>query len=477
MVDPVGIAGLSLQVARILFSIGVALHDAHRDGKLIHQSLAELQDTLNAVSGLTESINRLFSSANFREAFREAQREINVDLVHSLERTLESCAKESQKLLDILTELGLQLPVGSIKRTYLQWRLDRRLDNIDRIKNNFQAYRGSFQIAFQALTMCQQIRIAERDARTADELKQQISELQKGIEQISNYIAARRDQPADEEQTQMLDDMQEIRDSTKTLRRQATQTLEDITSSMQETVRGLYEESASAELREKGKSHTRYSAFTNVLHGSDVNDEQANLWSIASSPVLRESTLDDLGIPTSPSRTYSGPGRRSSSATFASTGNNIAETAIKSNMSNLQISGRVLGAEEFEHQISALLASAADRKMGIAKPFSDELMDDIAQLLGAVNKQAWSERPRTYLVLRLIDEVKSMDTFVLDGLKDIDFPYDEKTIPACITTAGARHDFLQRQRFVLSSRSIDLVRGGRHRHLVMFSLANRITIC
>jgi hypothetical protein len=90
-------------------------------------------------------------------------------------------------------------------------------------------------------------------------------------------------------------------------------------------------------------------------------------------------------------------------------------------------------------------------------------------MLDAVEKKIWSERPRTYLVLRLVNHVRAMETFILEGFegfKDIDLPYSESALPNCVNSAGARHDFLHQQRYVLSAKSADLVRsGGRHRHL------------
>jgi hypothetical protein len=124
-----------------------------------------------------------------------------------------------------------------------------------------------------------------------------------------------------------------------------------------------------------------------------------------------------------------------------------------------------LSAEKFEEELSLMLKIASSQRMGIDKPFSDDVILRIGDMLCSMGKQAWGERPRTYLVLRLINEVRAMETFVFEGFKDIDFPFTEKTIPECIRSTSSRHNFLQKQRYVLSSRSVDLVQGGRHHHL------------
>jgi hypothetical protein len=124
-----------------------------------------------------------------------------------------------------------------------------------------------------------------------------------------------------------------------------------------------------------------------------------------------------------------------------------------------------LSVEKFEEEITLLLSSAHAQRMGVEKPFSDDVILRVGGMLSSMEKHTWSERPRTYLVLRLINEVRTMDTFVFEGFKDIDFLFTEKTIPKCIRSTSSRHYFLQKQRYVMSSRSVDLVQGGRHHHL------------
>lgn len=129
-----------------------------------------------------------------------------------------------------------------------------------------------------------------------------------------------------------------------------------------------------------------------------------------------------------------------------------------------------ISAQRFEDDVSALLLSASSKQIGVSKPFSNELILNIADLLSAIGKLAWSERPGTYLVLRLINEVKAVDMFVLEGFKDIDIPYTDLTLPNCVNVAGARHDFIRQQSYVLSPKSVDLVRVGPHRHLGQWPL-------
>lgn len=96
--------------------------------------------------------------------------------------------------------------------------------------------------------------------------------------------------------------------------------------------------------------------------------------------------------------------------------------------------------------------------------FADSDFDMMSQLLNQVGKPQWSYRPRTYAVLRMIDRIDLFDTFILEGLKDIAFPYTDSRLPNSLSPA-AKAKFLQAQNLVLT-RASDLEKsGGRHRHL------------
>jgi hypothetical protein len=152
MTDPVSIVGLSLQVVQILAPLLKALRKAYKEGKTVHATLNDLHSDLDAVYELSSNINRLFSVPTFIDAVRSVQNDTNVTLITSLERSLEGCSKEAQRLLDVLVQLGLQPRDGRAKQALLQWRLDRRMENIERLKRNFQDHKSSIQLAFQLLT-------------------------------------------------------------------------------------------------------------------------------------------------------------------------------------------------------------------------------------------------------------------------------------------------------------------------------------
>ncbi|KAJ4297490.1 hypothetical protein N0V90_005382 [Kalmusia sp. IMI 367209] len=439
MVDPISIVSLSFQVTKILYKVFDSLKKAYRDGKIVHETLLDLQQDAYAVYELTSNIHQLCGVPAYIDAVRGVESEFGIDLEEGLERALERCYKGAQNLLDILIKFGLQTDASSVKKSYQAWRLDRRLNDIDKIKSKFLHYKSSIQLAFLSLTTCKQLQVAERDARYADDLKNQIAELQKVVEQISQQITSRKVALADEEQTQILDDMKLLCDTSRNLQRRATMQLEFITSR---------------------------TSFTNIIAA-----EPPRLMDREWSHLPDTLEIDELG--SSSSIDASPPPRQGNSVTSAGLSRgSISELSASPSSARMPISPSesytttFLSANMFEDKARALLSSAEARQMGKTKAFSDDVIDNLANLLSAVGKHNWSERPRTYLVLRLISEVTLMDNFVLEGFKDVHLPYKQSTLPNFVNGAGVRSNFLQHQNHVLNQESTNLVvKGASHQYL------------
>lgn len=321
------------------------------------------------------------------------------------------------------------------------------------------------------------MKIADRDTRHAAELKVQIDQLQKAIEQISQHIAVRQQVPEDdeEEQTQIVGDMKEIKQASLHLQRRATMRLEYLTSLSEIT----------------GMPKSRITEDT-----ASLNVGQSTLQLPILKPVLEDDegtpsvTIPGSPVPSSPYSPETGDAIMNNLLTrpmsalrirHESTGSNFAslsegtleprlalnwdsgvESVSFTNASSQDASS--ISPQQFEESIANLFSKASVQDMGIKRPYSDDLVVRVTELLSAVGKDRWSARPRTYLVLRLIDEIRLMDELILDGFKDIDFPYTDASLPPSITKNGVQREFLRAQRYVLSERLADLVRGGKHHY-------------
>lgn len=137
-------------------------------------------------------------------------------------------------------------------------------------------------------------------------------------------------------------------------------------------------------------------------------------------------------------------------------------------------------AAEFEVVVSSLLSTyapsasdATDSRASTAYP--DDVFDKVAKYLIQAGKQQWSLRPRTYIVLRLINRLDSMPAFILDGLLDIAFPYTYNRLPASLSP-GTRNAFLEQQSVVLSKAGDLEIEHGRHRHFPSTAESNFVVV-
>lgn len=300
------------------------------------------------------------------------------------------------------------------------------------------------------------MQISERDARHATELRTQIGELQKAIEHISRQIDSQSAVADDADQTQLVDDMKDMQVTSMTLKRRATLRLEYIS---------ILGENAQPD---DSISEVLPTEDVTVMSSLSRTSESSSSVTLPLSikaqgvRVSEEAEASEVSTPYSPGLS---PGLFGSAEVVSISPITNSGSAFQPTSSSAGGTSSPLSAKEFEGKLSMLLATSAAQIFGTSRTFSEDTIIRVAELLFGVGQIKWSERPRTYLVLRLINEVKVIDDLVLHGYKDIDLPYTESTLPDCIKELGVQHEFLQKQQLVLSEKSADLIQGGRHRHL------------
>ncbi len=98
------------------------------------------------------------------------------------------------------------------------------------------------------------------------------------------------------------------------------------------------------------------------------------------------------------------------------------------------------------------------------KPFTETEFRGISDILRRSGQQSWSRIPRIYAVLRIINQLDTIDIFVSCEITDVSFPFTQKTLPEALQSQSARCNFLEAQVIVLS-KALDLEReNGKHRH-------------
>ncbi|KAL8681758.1 MAG: hypothetical protein Q9186_002146 [Xanthomendoza sp. 1 TL-2023] len=113
---------------------------------------------------------------------------------------------------------------------------------------------------------------------------------------------------------------------------------------------------------------------------------------------------------------------------------------------------------DIEKALSQLCAPPGiDKKTGSQPSISDTTFKRIAELLNHLQahqySHGWSDRPRTYTVLRNINRLDLFPKFIDHGLNDISFPYTIEKLPDLIQEDSLQDKFLRHQRYILTDAS------------------------
>ncbi|KAL8834145.1 MAG: hypothetical protein Q9170_003892 [Blastenia crenularia] len=107
---------------------------------------------------------------------------------------------------------------------------------------------------------------------------------------------------------------------------------------------------------------------------------------------------------------------------------------------------RLLSPAQFELEIQKIIpANSYDQDIQL----EDAVFDRIAEVLLHADLEAWSFRPRTYAVLKMINAANLMDDFVKVGCLDIAFPYRRGHLPKSLSPEQLDH-FLEKQNRVMT---------------------------
>jgi serine/threonine protein kinase len=83
---------------------------------------------------------------------------------------------------------------------------------------------------------------------------------------------------------------------------------------------------------------------------------------------------------------------------------------------------------------------------------------DITSVLERTSNVSWSQIPRIYSVLRIINQLQTIDCFLTEGISDVWFPFSPNSLPSSLRDQTARSDFLAYQQLVFNTRAQDLER-------------------
>jgi len=94
--------------------------------------------------------------------------------------------------------------------------------------------------------------------------------------------------------------------------------------------------------------------------------------------------------------------------------------------------------------------------------YTDQDLQDISMLLRNMGHESWGSVPRIYTVLRRIDELQLIDTFIELGITDFWFPFSQTSLPDKLPPS-VRSRFVDAQSAVFTI-ALELEKGSERRH-------------
>ncbi|KAF2191014.1 hypothetical protein K469DRAFT_696765 [Zopfia rhizophila CBS 207.26] len=120
-----------------------------------------------------------------------------------------------------------------------------------------------------------------------------------------------------------------------------------------------------------------------------------------------------------------------------------------------------LSVKDFEGAVYRLISQSGGQ-VNLSTPLDEAVFDRIRKLLDLVGQTEWSKRPRTYILLLMIDRLDAMDAFVNANLFDIQFPYHESRLMTPLDDQESRERFLELQALVLTKATDVEKRDHKH---------------
>ena len=90
-------------------------------------------------------------------------------------------------------------------------------------------------------------------------------------------------------------------------------------------------------------------------------------------------------------------------------------------------------------------------------PYSEQDICEISALLQVIN-EVWSRIPRTYVLLRLLDQLDAITGFIANDITDISFPFMQSGLLDSLKDHKARSEFIECQHLVYNNTALNLER-------------------
>ena len=92
------------------------------------------------------------------------------------------------------------------------------------------------------------------------------------------------------------------------------------------------------------------------------------------------------------------------------------------------------------------------------KPLIEKDIQKISAILSRTSQSTWSRVPRIYTLLRLMNQLYAIDSFIDNGITDFSLPFSLRGLPEGLRSQTARATFIDNQHLVCNSKALELER-------------------
>ncbi|MCJ1312997.1 hypothetical protein MMC25_006673 [Agyrium rufum] len=385
---------------------------------------------LELLDGNIESICQFFFAPEFICTARTIQREYDSPIFTELQRNLTKCAITIQQLNDVMTKISRGENRNFLTKALTQRRLEERDENPLRLRWRVEICRDSTQIFSSVFQLCKQVEPDDRAGQALDAINQTTEELSKYLRDQSSQILKWRtaiesgqviDRKIYEEEIRLLKDAEEVVTTSLHLGKTTM-----ITAARRSSVACTEKNISPAYLWETGitLSSIRNKEAERCFPHQIPEQEHENPATSNGDPqgvsAHRRTPADQHRLSSNPELQKNANVQRvvysPTPASAFSERPSILPTTSDPSIGKDTAESKSISFAEFNHAMTVEVASAEARKKDSKKPFKEVDFTNISRLLRQIGKSQWSERPRTYLVLRLIDQVQALNGFVVEDL-------------------------------------------------------------
>jgi hypothetical protein len=149
--DPLSITTSAFAVVGSILQVSKILNTFINNADIINDTLRDLSVELDTLQNLIDNVNTCFQMPAFVNGVKALEEGSKCNITHSLNTAMQHCARSINKLGQILSSFDPAKNTNMIKKGIAQYRFDAHADEIARILQQLQSYKGCIQLSLASI--------------------------------------------------------------------------------------------------------------------------------------------------------------------------------------------------------------------------------------------------------------------------------------------------------------------------------------